>query len=44
MANINTLRKNSRNLFDREIRDLIDSDSKKDEKERKAINESRKRN
>ena len=32
MANINTLRKNSRNLFDREIRDLIDSDSKKDEK------------
>lgn len=40
MANINTLRKNSKNLFEREIRELIDSDSKKDEARGKRLREA----
>ena len=37
MANTNTLRENCRNLFDSEIKQLINSDSKKDEERGKRL-------
>lgn len=37
MANANTLRQNCRNLFDSEIRQLLNSDSKKDEERGKRL-------